>query len=175
MGWCLFVPFLIHQVMVGIRMGFFAYGFASFLDPSGRDSCPYARLKALICRYYGSCGDDRSVRHDRVVHDDRSHADNYIIAYYASMHNRTVAYRNIISDDAFRLLVCSVEDRIVLDVHAVADPYRSHIPAQHRTVPYAAVVSHCHCSYYRRRLRQKRPFSYNGHVALEFFDYCHKS
>ena len=96
-----------------------------------------------------------------------------IIAYDASMHVRTMADRHVVSDDALRLLVCRVEYGIVLDVHAVADADCPDVSAQHRTVPYAAVVAHLHCSYDRRGLSQKHALSDYGHIALEFLYYRH--
>jgi hypothetical protein len=68
-----------------------------------------------------------------------------------------------------------VEDCIVLDIYAIADAYRTDIPAQHGSIPYAAVVAHFHCSDYRCRFRQKRTLSDYGPVALEFPDYCHEA
>jgi hypothetical protein len=68
-----------------------------------------------------------------------------------------------------------MEDRIVLNVDAVADADRTDIPAQHGSIPYAAVVTHFHCSDYCRRFRQKRALSDYGPVALEFPDYCHEA
>ena len=162
------------EIMFCIGMSLGSDGLRAVLDLSGRDSGPYARLKALICRHYGSRSDDRSVRHDSVIHDDRSHSHDHVVSDDASVYICPVADRHVVSDYAFRLLICRVQHGVVLDVHTVADADRSYVASQYSSIPDAAVIAHLYSSDYRRRLRQKRPFSYYGPVALEFPDYCHK-
>ena len=161
--------------MYGIVMRLGAYRFRTILDLLCRYSGPYARFESLVRRYYGSGCDNRSVRYDGVVHDDGSHAYDDVVADDASVYIGSMSDGYIVSDDAFRLLVSRVEDRIVLDVDTVADADGTDISSQHGSIPYAAVVTHFHCSYYRRGLCQKRALSDHGPVALKFLDYCHKA
>ena len=161
--------------MLGVGMCLCPDCLGGIFDLLRRDSGPYARFEGLVRRYDGSCRDDRAVRNDGVVHDDGSHADDDVVADDASVYICPMADRYIVADDAFGLFICGVEDSIVLDVHAVADMDRTHIPAQYCSIPDAAVVADLHCSDYSRRFRQKRALSDDGHVAPEFLDYCHKT
>ena len=161
--------------MLGVGMCLCPDCLGGIFDLLRGDSGPYSRFERLVRRYDGSCRDDGAVRYDGVVHDYGSHSDDDVVADDASMHIRPMADRYVVADDAFGLFICGVEDRIVLDVHAVADMDRTHIPAQHRSIPYAAVVADFHRADYSRRLRQKRALSDNGPVAPEFLDYCHKT
>ena len=171
----LFIPFLVHEVVGGVGMGLGSDGFGTVFDLFGRDAGPYSRLEGLVCRNDGSGGDDGSVRHDGVVHDDGPHSDDHVVADDTAMDIGTMADRYVVADDAFRLFIRRMEDRIVLDVDAVADVDGTDVAAKHRTVPYAAVVTDLDCSDYCRRLRQKRALPYDGHIAPEFLDYCHKT
>ena len=152
--------------MLGVCMGLCLDGLGTVLDLSCRDAGPDSGFKCLICRDYGAGRDDGAVRDDGVVHDDRAHSDDDVISDDAAVYVRSVAYGNVVADYAFGLLICRMKDSIVLYVHAVADVYRTDIAAQDRTVPDAAVITDLHCTYDRRRLRQKRTFAYDGHVAL---------
>ena len=161
--------------MLGVGMCLCPDCLGGIFDLLRRDSGPYSRFERLVRRYDGSCRDDGAVRYDGVVHDDGSHAYDDVVADDASVYIGSMSDGYIVSDDAFRLLVSRVEDRIVLDVDTVADADGTDISSQHGSIPYAAVVTHFHCSYYRRGLCQKRALSDHGPVALKFLDYRHKT
>ena len=169
----LLIPLLVHQIVLGIGMCLRSDGFRAVLDLLCRDACPYSRFENLIRRNDGARSDDRTVRYDRIVHDDGSHTDDHVIADDTAMDIGPMADRNVVADDTFRLLICSMKYGVVLNVDAVADMDGPDVPAQHGSVPYAAVVSDLDCSDYCRRLRQKRTLSDDGHIAPEFLDYCH--
>ena len=159
--------------MLGVGMGLGQNSFGCVLYLAGWYPRPYSWLESLICRHYGSCCDDGSVRNYRIVHDNRTHAHYHIVSDDASVNVRTVPDGNIVTDYALRLLICCVKHCIILNVDPVSDPDGTDIPTQHGSIPDAAVVSHLYCSYYCGSFRKKRPFSDYGHVALEFLYYCH--
>ena len=160
--------------MLGVCVGFCMNGFRAILDLAGRDAGPYARLKLLVGRDYGPGRDDCPVRNDGMVHDNGTHSYDDIVADHAAMHIGPMPDRNVVPDDAFRLLIGRVQHGVVLNVDSVADADRSDVSAKHCAIPYAAVISDFHRSYDRRRLRQKRALSYDGPVALEFLDDSHE-
>ena len=101
----LFVPCLVMKIMFGVGVCLFADRIRSVLDLACGDACPDAGLKLLIGGNDSSCGYDRTVRNDGVVHDYGTHSDDDIVADHASMHIGSVTYGYIIAYDAFRLLV----------------------------------------------------------------------
>ena len=161
--------------MLGVGMCLCPDCLGGIFDLLRGDSGPYSRFERLVRRYDGSCRDDGAVRYDGVVHDYGSHSDDDVVADDASMHIRPMADRYVVADDAFGLFICGVEDRIVLDVDTVADADGTDISSQHGSIPYAAVVTDLDSSDYCRRFRQKRALPYDGHIAPEFLDYCHKT
>ena len=168
------VPCLVMQIVLGVGVCLCPYCFRSVLDLQRRDSRPDAWLKNLVGRYDSPCRYDGPVRHHRVVHHDGPHADDHVISDHAPVHIGPMPYRNIISDYAFRLLICGMQHCVVLNIHPVSDTDCSHIPAKHCSVPYAAVVPDAHRSDQHGSLRQKRPLPDNRPVALEVLYYCHE-
>ena len=83
--------------------------------------------------------------------------------------------RYVVADDAFRLLICGVEDGVVLDVYAVADVDGTDVAAEDRTIPDAAVVADLYCTYYRRCFSEERALADDGHIAPEFLYNCHNT
>ena len=83
--------------MFSVCVRFCQDGFRAVLDLAGRDACPYARLKLLVGRDYGSGRDDGSVRNDGMIHDNGSHSDDDIISYDAAMDIGSMSDRDVIA------------------------------------------------------------------------------
>ena len=159
--------------MFGGGVCLFADSIRSVLDLACGDACPDARFEFLIGRNDGTGCYDSTVRNDSVVHDYGTHSDDDIVADDASVYIGSVTYGHIIADDAFRLLICSMQHRIVLNIHPVTEPDGAHISAKHGPVPYTAVITYADRSYQSRSFCKKCPFTDYGRVTVEFLYYCH--
>ena len=94
------IPGLVFKIVSCVFVGFGADCIRTVLDLLGRNACIDARLKFLIGWNHGTSCNDGSVWNDGVIHYDRTHSDDYIVADYASVYVRSVSDGNILADYA---------------------------------------------------------------------------
>src|SRR6185312_469417 len=88
---------------------------------SCRDT-PIDGARLYFCPFqYDRSGGDYRIRPDLgIVHYDRPHSDKHPVVNDTSVDNGIVTYRNIIADTDTRLLISTVNDHPILDIHLVA-------------------------------------------------------
>ena len=86
----------------------------------------------------------RVAANDSPVHHDRTHPNQHIIMYCATMNNGSMSDAHIVSDAGWIFFVGTVDDRIVLDVDPVSDADAIYIATNNSIEPDAAMVTHAH-------------------------------
>src|SRR5688500_3444836 len=78
--------------------------------------------------------------HNGIVHNNSSHANQYIIMHRTTMYNSIMPYRNIIANDSLGAFVRAMYNSSVLYVYFIAYAYTVYIAAQYCVKPYTAFI-----------------------------------
>src|SRR5688500_15995374 len=82
--------------------------------------------------------------HDSQIHNDRTHTDQYLVLYRASMNNRIMPDRYIISNDGLRLFKRTVDHCTILYIHPVTNANSIDVSPYHSTPPNRTIIAHAH-------------------------------
>ena len=91
----------------------------------------------------GACADERLLADHCAVKDDRTHANQYLVANRAGVNDGTMTNGNIMAHDT-EAVVRQVQDGVVLDVRVVADDDAIEVTTEHGVAPDAGVMPERH-------------------------------
>ena len=119
------------------------------LDELGRDSSPQFPVTYLcMAQHQGTGGHYGTLAHYGMVEHCGTHAYQGSVLHLTSVQRDTVAYGNVIAQDAGSLAVQGVYATVVLYIGTVANLYKVYVAPYHGIEPYGAVVTHLYVAYY---------------------------
>jgi hypothetical protein len=97
-----------------------------------------------ILQYHGAGRNDRIAVHDRIIHHDSSHPDQYIIMQRAAVHDRMMTDRDIIPNCCAIPLESAMDAGAILHIYFVTDLNEVHIASDNRIEPETAIITGDH-------------------------------
>ncbi len=118
------------------------------LDFFGRDPrIDAARFADHIFQHHGPGSNNRMAVHNGIVHDDRTHTDQYIVMQGAAMYNGMMSDRDFVPNGGAIALVSTVDAGPVLHIDLVPDIDEIHVSAYDGIEPKTAVIPAYHIAH----------------------------
>jgi len=138
-----FVPRAVFLVVVGDAFDFpfaqaFRYG-TNFLRRHPRPQRSWSQFFSL--RHDRTGRNDATLTNHTIIHHDRAHADEHIIRYGTTVHNRIVTNAYIVAYGRGELLIGAMDRGVVLHIHFISKGDAVDVAADDASKPETASVA----------------------------------